>query len=365
MTAHYDRNQVLARVDLTTLADDLLGPRHPRLRTWPCPNRDHAQTGRTPPVSTFTDRQGGQRWHCHGCGDGGTAIDLVLRTGRAGDFPEALDWLARWARVSPTTEMPTRRPPVAARRAPTPPAPGRAARRVLDSYVQGCVQHLHSPEGREVLDWLTHTRRIPARVLEHVGVGADPGFWKLPRPDGVPQISPAAVFPVWEGDEVVYTLSRAIRPFRDRPRWVNTANSIARNPRLALLTPPGPTIGGPVVVTEGLLDALSVLAAGRTAAALLGTGIVDDSTADRLAQLRRPLLVATDNDAAGRRARDRLSELLADRATPTAQLAIPGTFNDLNDWHVATGDRWPGVLAAAVRLCATARGSQLAPPEVA
>lgn len=76
----FDRDALLAAVDLRALADDLLGPPSGGGRSpmWPCPSAQHAQTGRTPPVSIFTSRRGEQRWRCHGCGDGGTAIDLVL-----------------------------------------------------------------------------------------------------------------------------------------------------------------------------------------------------------------------------------------------------------------------------------------------
>ena len=90
----YDRDALLAAVDLRALADDLLGHRSGTGRSpmWPCPNDQHAQSGRTPPVSIFTSRRGEQRWRCHGCGDGGTAIDLVLAA--RGGTPRDAMWLA-------------------------------------------------------------------------------------------------------------------------------------------------------------------------------------------------------------------------------------------------------------------------------
>ena len=52
----YDRDALLAALDLRALADDLLGHRSGGGRSpmWPCPNAQHAQSGRTPPVSIFT-----------------------------------------------------------------------------------------------------------------------------------------------------------------------------------------------------------------------------------------------------------------------------------------------------------------------
>lgn len=44
-------------------------------------------------MSIFVSRIGEQRWHCHGCGDGGTAIDLVMHR-RGLDVGAAIAWLA-------------------------------------------------------------------------------------------------------------------------------------------------------------------------------------------------------------------------------------------------------------------------------
>lgn len=354
----YDRDEVLTRTDLAQLADRLLAPQHPHTKSWPCPNPNHAQTGRTPPVSIFTGNHGVQRWHCHGCGTGGTAIDLVIETRQARNFREALEWLAHRAHVTPTSVHPPRPSrPVAS--SPPPAGPDAATRRALTSYANGCVNHLHSPEGLDVRHWLTETRAIPHLLVDHFGLGADPGFWQLPRPRGIPVVSPAAVFPVRRRDgEVIFTLSRVLRPVGHLPRWLNTANSIAPNPRLAILQPPGPPRAGPVIVTEGMLDALSAVTAARPAAALLGTGVIDDHVADRLAKLRRPVLLATDNDTAGRNASDRLSALLSARGVAHDVLAIPERHKDLNDWHAANPNRWPTILTAAIKLTMSRTGTE-------
>src|SRR3954467_12880433 len=134
----YDRDALLAAVDLRELADDLLGPAgtNGRARMWPCPNRDHQQTGRTPPVSIFTSRRGEQRWRCHGCGDGGTAIDLVLAA-RGGTAREAMTYLADRAGQRERSDewRPTRRPPSAR----TLPPSGCRDPDGLDRYVNECV----------------------------------------------------------------------------------------------------------------------------------------------------------------------------------------------------------------------------------
>lgn len=343
-------------MDLGDLADTLLGPRHPRTRSWRCPNPAHSQTGRTPPVSIFTGRAGRQRWHCHGCGEGGTAIDLAIRAGTAADVREAIEWLADRGGVLPDAtahlSRVARRPAV-----PSPPAgPDADAVRAMAEYVQACAANLFIPEGRSVRRWLTDERAIPAEVLRSESVGADPGPVRLPRPEGLPRGFPAAVFPVRVDGHVVFTQSRLIR-HRDR-RWLNPRSDLAPNPRVAVL---GHTRGGkgPLVVTEGMLDGLSVVAGGHRAAALLGATLATDETIDKIRRASEQVVVATDNDDAGRRARDNLQAGLAAHGVQVSELAIPERFNDLNDWHREARDNWPRTLGSAIHL---ATHEHAAPP---
>lgn len=339
----FDREQVLSRTNLGDLADALLGARHSRTRSWRCPNPAHEQTGRTPPVTIFSGHHG-ERWHCHGCGEGGTAIDLAIRAGPATDFREAIEWLARRASVGPEVE-PTRRPHRCPPARPDAVQPDEAAIRAMAAYVEACTRHLFGPAGQPVRRWLTDERAIPAPVLQAEGVGADPGPARLPRPDGLPHSSPAAVFPVRAGGEVVFLQSRLLSP-GDR-RWLNPRASFAPNPRLAVL---GVEVGsqGPVVVTEGLMDGLSVVAGGRRAVALLGAATVNEATLARIANAASQVVLATDNDDAGRRARERLRAGLGPLGVRVAELVIPERFKDLNDWHREARSHWVGTLGCAL-----------------
>ena len=81
----HDIDSILDRIDLESLADELCGPRRGQGSgaRWPSPVPAHPQTGRTPPMSIFTDRRGRQRWTCWSTGTSGTAIDLVSVSGSA------------------------------------------------------------------------------------------------------------------------------------------------------------------------------------------------------------------------------------------------------------------------------------------
>jgi len=350
----YDRDALLAAVDLRALADDLLGPgrSNGRSRMWPCPNPQHAQTGRTPPVSIFTSHGGEQRWRCHGCGDGGTAIDLVLAC-RGGSPREAMTYLAERAghREQPEDWRPISRP---ARVRSLPPA-GCRDPEGLDRYVNECAERLWTPDGRSMRHWLTDIRGLPRDVLAMNRVGADLGPRVQPRPDGMPR-AVGVVLPVIHDRHVVYAQLRVPNPGTDRPRYLNPTSDLATNPRVARVRPA--EVQRPeVVVTEGAIDALSVAAAGYRAVAVLGAAYGDEAVAVALAKLPHPLVIAFDADDAGRAGADRLVSLLEARQRPPGVVDLAA--GDLND-AMRGSDDWPAELHAGVDAALRSRGQALA-----
>ncbi len=348
----YDRDALLAAVDLRDLADDLLGPGRStgRSRMWPCPSAQHAQTGRTPPVSIFTSRRGEQRWRCHGCGEGGTAIDLVLAC-RGGEPLDAMTYLAERAgqHEQPQTWRPSPRP--ASDR--TFPAAGCADPEGLHRYVRECAARLWTDEGRHIRLWLTQDRGLPEGVLRQNAVGADLGPQVQWRPDGMPRAS-GAVLPAVVDGRAIYAQLRVPNPRRDAPRYLNPSGSLAPNPRLVRIRPA--EIRCPeVIVTEGAIDALSAAAAGFRAVGVLSAAYGDASIAAELANLPHPLVLAFDADDAGRLAAGHLAGLLRDCGRQPVVLDIEA--GDLNDSARQNCD-WPSALRSRVKA-----GYQLSAPE--
>jgi hypothetical protein len=92
----YDRDALLASVDLPALADQLAGPRCLGFGapTWHCPSEAHdLEPDGTAEMVIFSTRSGGQRSQCTTCGAGGTAVDLVTVT-QGISIADALDVLA-------------------------------------------------------------------------------------------------------------------------------------------------------------------------------------------------------------------------------------------------------------------------------
>lgn len=339
----FDRAAVLAGVDLAALADDMLGPRRGTQASpsWPCPVPTHAQTGRTPPVTVYFGRTGDQRWACHGCGAGGTAIDLVMAAQRV-DVRRALELLADRSQLVGVPPVPVFRGPAAPRHAD----PESLA--ALHAYVRECARRLWQPAGRRVRRWLMEARRLPADVLAGNLVGADPGPGVQDRPVGVPRRS-GAVFPVLEDGRAVYAQLRRLQPGPGQPRYLSVAASLAPNPGLAIYRPAADR-GGPLVVTEGPTDALAVAAAGYEAAAVFGVGAAGPNAARLLASESRPMVIAFDADDAGRAGSARLVALMAEAGAPTpVVLHVPAQAGDLAGW-LATSSDWPRTFQAAVAL---------------
>ena len=328
----YDRDALIASTDLLALADELLGARRGTARTpaWPCPNPQHAQTGRTPPVSVFTSHRGEQRWRCHGCGAGGTAIDLVMACCRT-DLREALDHLARRVGQEPSSEAWT---PITRAPALRPLVRACADQEGMDRYVDSCSAALFSSDGRSVRRWLTAKRGLPEDVLRANKIGADLGPRRQRRPDGMARAA-GVVLPVFAEGHAVYAQVRVTHPRPDGPRYLNPTSSLASNPRLAYFKP-ADQLHREVIVAEGTIDALSAAAAGFRSAAVLSAAYPDQAIAHELSRLPEPLVIAFDQDEAGRAAAHRLTALLEAQQRHPANLAIPA--NDLNEALVSSSN---------------------------
>ncbi len=352
----FDREAILATTDLPALADELLGLHRgsDRSPTWPCPNPDHYQTGRTPPVSIFRTQWGHQQWHCHGCGNGGTAVDLVRQV-RDVDARTALQELSQRAGIPELepgqTPNPRRRPRGVGRHEATPaitliprPVPE------LEHYVAQCADALWQPRGAPIRRWLTDTRALPEDVLRRNRIGADLGPRHQDRPDGVPQVRRAVVLPVLADGQACYAQLRTLGAGPDFPRYLSCRDTLARNPRLGFYHP-ARSFGWryeetDLIITEGVIDALSAAAAGYTAAAYLGADLPDRATAVVLARSDRRLIIAFDPDPAGRAAAYRLGQLLRERRRDSATMDLKS--GDLNACLVKSVE-WPLELAGRIQ----------------
>jgi len=160
----------------------------------------------------------------------------------------------------------------------------------------------------------------------------------------------AVVLPVLVDGQACYAQLRVLGGSRSFPKYLNVSDDLARNPRLGLYEPARqidfPFERREVVITEGIIDALSAAAGGYRAAAVLSASYGDPAAATALARLPGQLVVAFDPDPAGRSGSERLVRLL------DAQHRHPGVLvlarGDLNENLVRAQD-WPVELAGRVQ----------------
>ena len=323
-----DRDELLARIDLTVILDELAGApaRLGRSARWHCIQPGHDD--HHPSVTVYTDRRGIQYWRCWSGGHGGTAIDAV--TAATGcTIRDAIEQLAGRA----GTPQPDRT------RAPAPPtvSPDVPLHPSVVRYVDACSRILWTRTGRPVLDWL-HQRGFADDLLRVNRVGCDPGPMLLRRTRGLPRSGLAAVLPALdENGEVTYVQARYLDPPEGR-KYDNPAHHLGTNPRLAWPRRPRATDDGVLVVCEGIPDALTAAAAGLDAVAVLGTAAVNNNLAEQIIDHgprsgRTRIVVAFDADAPGDSAATALAAMLGRFGVEVSRLRPPEhSGGDLNGW---------------------------------
>ncbi len=303
-------------------------------------------------MGIFRGRTGYQRWKCHSCGEGGTAVDLFMAASGVG-AGEALRELARRSGLLPWDAGGFRRSTTPTiRRVPPPPAAPPTTVREPDPAVETFVARgaalLWQPIGSGARQHLSG-RGFTDEVLHANRVGFDPGPRQLARPRGLPFRGPGIVYPALDpiSRSAVYYQVRYLDPERAGRKYDQPAAALAPNPRLAAIRSTVPAPAGYLVVCEGFPDALTASQAGVAAIAVLGVSHASTDGAETLAQTllerypRTAFAICFDADdrgtrpgkpATGRIAAGRLADRLAQTGAIVARLEPAAPHKDLNDW---------------------------------
>ena len=325
-----DRDELLSRVDLVQVLTALSGPptHDGASGRWRCPAIDHPDNH--PSVTVTIDPTGTQRWKCWSGGHDGTAIDAVMVARRmpAGD---AMRYLAdRYAGVLPIKHEPPRR-----RSLDEPPDQA-----VLD-YVHHAAKLLWTPAGAAHRQFL-FDREFDEAILRANLVGADPGRRYLPRPRGFPPGFPGVVYPALDlGGEPVYFQTRYLDAERRISKYDNPHGRFAANPRMAWTRPVSPLRADrPLLLCEGVPDALTAAQAGFPSVGMLGSMAPDEHIVTRLVAAihtspslsSREVVVVFDNDKAGHGGAQRVMGLLRSVGAAAHAMAPPIPGGDLGEW---------------------------------
>lgn len=177
----------------------------------------------------------------------------------------------------------------------------------------------------DIRKWLTEVRKLDAALLDHMAVGAKQH----------PQLGTVAAFPYIKGGKPYAAKFRAV----DRKDW-RSSQGVSRG----LYNEDTLTAGqGPVVITEGEIDALSVMQAGYTRAVSLPDGwTAEGGKRDVLVEAEERLrktpyvIVAGDNDEAGQSLPRTVANILTGHDVRYA--VWPDGCKDANDVLVKFGE---------------------------
>jgi DNA primase len=301
-------------------------------------------------------------FHCFGCGAAGDVIGFVTKHDKV-SFGRALETLARRAglelgklmeerpRVLPKTPHEALAPATSSEPAssngngrahdtPAPPA-GALLAKVVDHYHRTFCQRA------DAQDYLKKRGLSDGDLLKALRVGyADGSLLKVVPKDGDvrEQLTKLGVI-TSEGRELLGGCVVVPIPDPVSGQWTNLYGRGLRTPRHCYL--PGPLRGvvnfhaartsDDVILSESILDALSFLQAGiATAIPLYGT---NGLTPDHLDLLKRErvtrVILALDNDDAGRKAAASLKEKLEAAGIAVRVASFPAGIKDANELLVS------------------------------
>jgi 5S rRNA maturation endonuclease (ribonuclease M5) len=313
-------------------------------------------------TASFTITPSKGLYHCFGCGAAGDVIGFVTKHDKV-SFGKALDVLARRAgldlskvmeerpRIMPRTPVHALTPPAAPKSSPppngnghahdVPPPPLAVLARVVDHY------HRTFCTRADAQAYLKQRGLEDADLLRAHRVGyADGSLLKvIPKDGDVREQLKALGVITSEGRELLGGCIVVPIPDPVSGQWTNLYGRGLKTPRHCYL--PGPLRGvvnfqaartsDEVVLAESILDALSFHQAGiATAIPIFGT---NGLTPDHLDLLKRErvvrVILALDNDDAGRKATDSIKEKLQAAGVAVRVASFPEGIKDANELLVS------------------------------
>jgi DNA primase catalytic core len=318
-------------------------------------------------TASFTITPAKGLYHCFGCGAAGDVIGFLTKHDKV-SFGTALDKLAQRAGLDLKALMEARQqtlrpvPAEALTRPVTTSGNGHAAAAPLLARV---VEHYHKTfcERADAQEYLRQRGLVDADLLRAHRVGyADGSLLKVLPKDGDVRYQLVSLGVITsEGRELLGGCIVVPIPDPVSGQWTSLYGRGVKTPRHCYL--PGPLRGvvnfqaartsDEVILTESILDALSFHQTGiATAIPLYGT---NGFTPDHLDLLKREhvkrVILALDNDDAGRKATASLKEKLTAAGIAVRVACFPEGIKDANDLLVSrngdTGDVFGQVLDAA------------------
>ena len=289
---------------------------------------------KTPSFSVSADKQ---IYHCFGCGKGGGVINFIMEIENL-SYPEAVEFLAKRAGLPMPEESNDRE----SRRRSRMLALNRDAARFF-------YEQLSTPAGQRARDYMQN-RRIGPATAKNFGVGFAPGSWdslsRAMREKGYTEFElldaglvrrgkngtsvydtfrDRLMFPVIDVRGNVIGFSGRILG-DDEPKYMNSPETLVFNKsrNLFALNLAKKSKSGYIILAEGNIDVVSMHQAGfDSAVASLGTSLTPEQ-ARLLSRYTSQVIIAYDNDGAGKKAAQRAIGILEKLDLKVRVLAMTG-----------------------------------------
>lgn len=281
-------------------------------------------TGRNK-TGAFTITKDGLKWKCFACDKGGDTLDLI------GYLEDIDDYSAKVTRAAELFNLDIEDPAEYQKQDKTAQNTDTHINIQIDANTQANYATLYSEAHKRIKETdYPKKRGLSDEVLEqfHIGYIAE---WRHPKaPESVPT-SPRLIIPVTQTSYLARDTRDNIPDDQKQYAKTKVGGSDIFNGRAFTQN-----ADQPIFIVEGEIDALSIMEVGGVA-----VGLGSTSNAKKLLEilegkkLERPLILALDNDSAGKRAQDELAKLLQDKKIPyiTAELTTKDA-KDPNDMLV-------------------------------
>ena len=285
-----------------------------------CPLCDHGQNGDGITVDPTSKEGNGLK--CFGCGFSGDIIALIGEKEGISYFPDQLKRAGEYIGITIDEPGTPRKPssPLADKKAQ--PVDQKEEISQL-SFYREAQSHLKETD--------YHTQRgISEAIANRYMLGYIPN-WKHPKKPNAPA-SPRLIIPVSEYTYIARDTREELTPEQEKYKKQKARMTTQEKANWIFNVKALQTAQKPIVVTEGELDALSIIEVGGEAIAIGSTAYIN-AFAEYVTQQppAQPLILAMDNDASGLKATEELEAKLKEAGIYPYRAELYGRCKDANE----------------------------------
>ena len=191
---------------------------------------------------------------------------------------------------------------------------------------------------QQVYEYL-QTRGISKEIADkfHLFISNEVYEDKSTGTEGTPRI----VIPIYENDDPVSYVARALTNVEGRAKALNSAGK--QTPLNIDYIKQNPKDNQYIYICEGWADSLSLEDTGRKSIALHSTQQVkkflEEVTKHYVTASKYNYVLCCDNDEAGTKANRELAEYFESKDIKHSTLEIPEQYNDVNEWYISAGSK--------------------------